>query len=329
MLLHDYDDKEVVTCLGYGFPISQSKTTGSSSIKNNWPGPNLNFESVHKYFQVELRNKAVLTPFTENPFDHDAFYSPINTRDKKDSAEKRIITDMSFPKGNSVNDSIRKDEYLDQKINLKYPTVDNLVEILKHKGKGCLLFKCDLRQFYRQIPVCPKDYSKLGCFFNGYMYFDKVLVMGCHSSCCIAQRIVNALNFILQKEGVDCENYLDDLGRDEVPEFANYTFEKIGNLLTILKIEKSVSKACSPNTRMIFPAIIIDTLKMTLELDSTRLKEIIDLLTNWGNKNHAKLKEVQSLVGVPSFAATCIKQGRAFFTRILTFIDKCLTQEPH
>ena len=39
-----------------------------------------------------------------------------------------------------------------------------------------------------------------------------------------------------------------------------------------------------------------------------------------GNKTHTKLKEVQSLVGVLSFAATCIKQGRAFFARILNLL---------
>ena len=44
------------------------------------------------------------------------------------------------------------------------------------------------------------------------------------------------------------------------------------------------------------------------------------MLAKWGNKTHAKLKEVQSLVGVLSFAATCIKQGRAFFARILNFL---------
>ena len=281
-LLHDHNGKEVVDYL------SQFKTTGSTSVPNNWPGANLNFDSVSKYFQVELGNRAVLGQFAQNPFDHDAFYSPINTRDKKNSSEKRIIVNMSFPKGNSVNDSIRNDEYLDQKIILKYPTVDNLVEIVKQKVKGCLLFKHDLRQFYRQISVWPKDYSTLGCVFNGNMHFDKVLVMGCHSSCYIPQGITNALKFILQNDGVDCEYYLDDLSGAEVPDLANDTFEKMGNLLTILKIEEAVSKACSPNTRMIFLGIIIYTISMTLELDSSRLKESNDLLISWGNKRNPK-----------------------------------------
>ena len=82
---------------------------------------------------------------------------------------------MSFPKGNSINDGIKKDQYLDEKISPKYPIVDNLVEIVRNKGFGCLLFKRDLRRFYRQIPVCPKDDSKLGCCFNGKLHFDKLL----------------------------------------------------------------------------------------------------------------------------------------------------------
>ena len=47
--------------------------------------------------------------------------------------EKRIIVDMSFPKGNSVNDGIKKDEYLDEKICLTYLTVNNLVDIVRKK----------------------------------------------------------------------------------------------------------------------------------------------------------------------------------------------------
>ena len=50
---------------------------------------------------------------------------------------------MSLPKGNSVNDGINKDYYLDKQISLKYPMEDKLVEIVKRKGKGCMLFKHD------------------------------------------------------------------------------------------------------------------------------------------------------------------------------------------
>ena len=131
---------------------------------------------------------------------------------------------------------------------------------------------------------------------------------------------MNSLKFILQKDKADCENYLDDLGGAGVPSLAGDAFDKMGKLLADLKIEELVLKACGPSSSMIFLGIIVDTLKMTLELDDAPLKEIKEMLINWGEKSHASLKEIQSLVGVLSFVATCIKQGRVFFARIINFL---------
>ena len=85
-------------------------------------------------------------------------------------------------------------------------------------------------------------------------------------------------------------------------------------------ILESKSKACGPNTRMVFLGILIDTIKMTLELDSDRLLELQNGLSIWENKTHATLKDVQRLVGVLSFASSCIRQGHPFFSRILNFL---------
>ena len=51
-----------------------------------------------------------------------------------------------------INDYIIKDHYLGNQILLVYPGVDSLVEIIKFKGWGCLLFKRDLRKAFWQFP---------------------------------------------------------------------------------------------------------------------------------------------------------------------------------
>ena len=162
LLLQYYHDNSIVDFMRYGWPISHDGRAGNNKVPNNWPGVQNNREAVASYFQRELSDGSVLGPFNGNPFCSNALLSPLNTRDKKDSTEKRIIVDMSFPPGNSVNDGIKKDFYMENEISLRYPTVDRLVDIVRKKGKGCMLFKCDLPRFYRQIPVCPKDYNKLG-----------------------------------------------------------------------------------------------------------------------------------------------------------------------
>ena len=66
---------------------------------------------------------------------------------KKGSEERRVIMDLSFPQGNSVNDKIPKDQYMGQSVVLKYPKVDSLVEIIKRKGRGCALMKEHTNKF--------------------------------------------------------------------------------------------------------------------------------------------------------------------------------------
>ena len=60
---------------------------------------------------------------------------------KKETDERRVILDLSFPKGNSINDFISKEEYLGEKMLTVYPNVDDLVQLIKLKRRGCFLFK--------------------------------------------------------------------------------------------------------------------------------------------------------------------------------------------
>jgi hypothetical protein len=43
--------------------------------------------------------------------------------------------------------------YLGEKIEATYPNIDDLVGILKNKGRGSLMFKKDWKRAYRQFPI--------------------------------------------------------------------------------------------------------------------------------------------------------------------------------
>jgi hypothetical protein len=53
--------------------------------------------------------------------------------------------DLSYPVENSINDEISQEYYLGKKIDICYPNVDDLVDIIKLKGQDCLMFKKDLK----------------------------------------------------------------------------------------------------------------------------------------------------------------------------------------
>ena len=85
--------------------------------------------------------------------------SPLNTTEKRDSSERRVIMDLSFPPGQSVNDRIPKDSYLGEATGLRYPSVDALTKLVREKGPGCALVNCDLKRAYKQICVDPRDWN--------------------------------------------------------------------------------------------------------------------------------------------------------------------------
>ena len=62
----------------------------------------------------------------------------------------RLITDLSFPHGASVNDGITSDL-----VSLSYITVDDVAEIVQELGRGALLAKMDIEAAYWLIPVHP------------------------------------------------------------------------------------------------------------------------------------------------------------------------------
>ena len=98
---------------------------------------------------------------------------------KKGSTNKRwVVLDFSYQEGRSVNDGIPKETYLGETFQLGFPGSAQFIDIINFYGRGCLLFKADLKRAYRQIPVDPKDYHFLAFLWHGKLYFDTVFPFG-------------------------------------------------------------------------------------------------------------------------------------------------------
>ena len=90
--------------------------------------------------------------------------SPLNTVPKSDSDSRRVIVDLSWPVGSSVNDGIDSDIYLGEPSELRFPNVDDLIDMIHTAGQGCFILKRDLRAASRQFPTDPGDYKFLGYY---------------------------------------------------------------------------------------------------------------------------------------------------------------------
>ena len=282
----------MVELLEYGFPIGFSgKLNKSSGPVKNHKGVTEFPNEVLKYLEKEKSYGAILGPFTRVPFSEGFCISPLNTVSKKDSLERRVILDLSFPEGSVINEGIPKDHYLGNKIDLTFPKVDDLVELIKLKGRHCHLYKRDLKRAYRQIPVDLSDVPLLGSCFEGRYYFDKYLSMGLRSAAYICQRVTNAIRFMCQMLHIVILNYLDDFAGAEKPELALKPFQELGNLLVSRGIEESKEKACPPSTKMVFIGVLFDTDDLTLSVTAESVQEILELVSTWLQKKSATLRE--------------------------------------
>ena len=113
----------------------------------------------------------------------------------------RLIMDLSFPHGASVNDGISSDL-----VPLSNITVDDVAEIVQELGRGALLAKMDIEAAYWLIPVHPQDR-----ILHGMVYVDPCLLFGLQSAPKVFNTVADALCWCLQQAGIQwVVHYLDD-----------------------------------------------------------------------------------------------------------------------
>ena len=231
---------------------------------------------------------------------------------------------MSWPRdGSAVNDHIDKNSFLGDSVNLHYPGVDNLIEIIKRKGVGCAIFKRDIASAYRQIlRVDPGCIHQLAFTWNHKVYHDLTKPQGCRLAALSCQRFTEYIIFIYQqlKGQNDGVVYQDDMADAEIWSAAFEAYDLMGTILQKAGIQEATEKRSPPNTKMVFLGVLFDTLSMTISITPERLDDIRTLLLSWKSKTTCTKREVQSLIGLLNFVAKCVKPGRSFLARMIAFM---------
>ena len=207
--LTNYWDSQVVLLLRYGFPLDFDYSRPLNSVENNHNSANQYCQDVQAYLDEENEFGAILGPFQEAPIDN-LHVSPFLTRDKPGGTHRRVIVDLSFPHGCSVNLGVQSEVYLGTPFLLTLLTIDNITSKVKQLGRGCHLYKIDLSRAFRHVKLDPKDYNLLGLRLNG-LYIDSCLPFGFRHGSALFQRLSDAVRFIMAQKGFSVTNYIDDI----------------------------------------------------------------------------------------------------------------------
>lgn len=286
----------------------------SPRLSINQPSANAQAAQVSADIEAEVAAGRKAGPFDVPPF-LGFVCSPLGAVPKK-NGKVRIVHNLSWPIGASVNTHI---EHLDCLL----VSFDAAMDLVVQQGRGCLLTKVDIKSAYKCIPVRAADWPLLGLRWRGKFYFDKTLPFGLGSSCAIWEDYATTAQWIvLHHTSVRrlC-HYVDDYLVVSDPSAAKRESSEVLAIFSELGLPVALDKLEGPTTSLVFLGLLVDTVAMTVSLDSARLQQLCAAAAEWSVRRVCSRNELQSLVGVLCFAARVVRPARTFTRHALSLLS--------
>ena len=93
-----------------------------------------------------------------------------------------------------------------------------------------------------------------------------------------------------------------------------------------LNLEQVTSKACPPNTVMVYLGVKFDTNAMAIYVEDEKVKELKHELHKWVKKTVAKKSELQSILGKLLWVSKAVRYSRVFVGRIIAAVRPLKSQ---
>ena len=226
----------------------------------------------------------------------------------------RLITDLSFPSGSSVNDGIEP-----ELCSLRYTSIDDATRLILSKGYGAQLAKLDIENAYRLVPIHPDDRHLLGMKWKGNPYMDTALPFGLRSAPKIFNAIADALHWMLQKEDINSLHYLDDYFLVGFPnsDECGLALHKTTSFCSRLGVPLATHKTEGPSTKLTILGIELDTHAGILRLPSDKFARLRREISVWATKKSCCKRDLLSIIGQLQHACCVVKPGRSFLRRMI------------
>ena len=316
--LKDYHDPLLIDMLTYGFPANYTAPSPPTPTYKNHKESHDYSVHIENYIKKEVSLGALLGPFPVPPFAPWAQCSPMMTREKSTPGERRIIVDMSHPKGASVNSGIRRREYLGLPHTYSLPAVSRVGDEIQKIGSGAFLWSVDVSRAYRQLRTDPLSTPLFGVVFGDLFFVDIALPFGCRSSGAACVRVTQAICNIMKQEGYTVLVYVDDfIGIEESRKLAMRAFKRIIELCNELGFELAPNKCIPPTRNTVWLGFAISSQHMTLSIPLEKLQAVLTECETWLKKHSTTRRALQRLVGRLVHISSCVKPGRKFISRIL------------
>jgi hypothetical protein len=323
-LKDDHDAAFILNGIAHGFPLVDDPTSVPPADCANYASalaPDIK-PGLDKLFSDELTQGRI--SLVDNPPHRINALGAV----KKPSGEPRPITDLSAPRGNSVNDFITCESF-------RYNTIDDVIKRMKPNTYFSVV---DIRQAYRAVPIrgdCRQLQGFRWKFDNvsncSYCYFtDNRLCFGARNSPAIFNRLSAAITRMMERRGFKdvVIHYLDDYLLLSYSRSRCFLAQQtLIQLLHSLGFSISWPKVQSVSTRVTFLGITLDSVTMRAYVNEDKIVKLHSLLDQLLLAKKASKHQLQCVAGYMSHLSKVIKGARTFTRRIF---DRAATlRSPH
>ena len=206
--LSAYPDKHLLQYIKFGFPLSISHPDVLINTKVVNHHSALQYpDAIVKYIAKEQSFSTILGPSNNIQSSH-YNCSPLLTR-PKDTNHRRVILNLSYPKGQSLNDAVDKLNFDSRPFTRKFPSVDDIVERTL-QVKYPLIFKIYVTRAFRILRVDPVDALKFGLSWRDSLYVDANVMLGWTHGSAAFQLVADTISHIMASSGCIINAYIDD-----------------------------------------------------------------------------------------------------------------------
>ncbi|MCP4262038.1 MAG: hypothetical protein GY774_31735, partial [Planctomycetes bacterium] len=320
-----FDRAQILYDIKFGVRIPSAKRSPLVYVLHNHPSVDDHLEKVSDLIDSRVRMGIIAGPFEVPP--PGIILSPLAAIPKKESGKVRLIHNLSFPYGDSVNSHTPRDF-----CTVHYETLDDCLKIVSLLGKNSLIAKADLADAYNCLLVSKLDFKFLGFSWKSKFYFGKTLPMGAGISCQQFERLSTAVQWILRAElHIEHMSHILDDFMFFGPEGSlqcSQSLKKFFILADSLGLPVKKEKTVFPSTCVELHGLMVNTRTMTLSVPPDKVAKALSLIDELLPLRCVTLRRVQSLAGVLSFFTRALPSARCFIRRIFDLF-KGVTRPSH
>lgn len=326
LLLNFYPNKHDAEYLRNGFKNGFS--LGYSGPREAMECNNLKSVCGHEHIVkqkllAEVEADRMSGPFAIKPI-LNLRVSPIGLVPKR-TGGFRLITHMSYPRCESVND------FIDPELTkVKYSDFDNAVCMVRRLGKGAWMGKMDLKNAFRLLPCYPGDFDLLGIKLGDMYFIDKCMPMGCSISCATFETFSTFIEWVIKvRTGIDSiDHYLDDFIFMSIrKEQCKFLLDEFSCLCRELGVPVAEEKTVGPVTCLTYLGYELDSEKMEIRIPQDKISDILHQIASILQNSKVTLRNLQSFVGSLAFCVKAMPSARAFARRMYAAMSHA--KKPH